>query len=369
MTRTTSKLSPSAKLRKELQRRGGETANRCYQCATCSAVCNLAPPGAPFPRRQMLAAQWGLEERLVSDPALWLCHQCEDCTVRCPRDAKPGDVMQTLRSISVERLSTPRFMGTLLGNVALTWPVVIGLPILFWAAFIYAVNGLNIPKNLHAFDQFVPHWMIYIVNIPIFALVVLMVAISALRAWSLWGDGVERKGSFISNLIPVLLEIATNKRLGQCDTARPRRTGHLLLMWGFVGALITTTLVAGAIHLLGAKLPYPMDHPFKILGNISAVLLVLGGLWLLINRLSETGRAGASTAFDNFFLFIVLTVVVTGVLTELGRLYFDPGSACTLYIIHLGTVLCLFYTFPYSKFAHLVYRTLAMVHERMTLTK
>ena len=36
-----------------------------------------------------------------------------------------------------------------------------------------------------------------------------------------------------------------------------------------------------------------------------------------------------------------------------------------LYIVHLGVVMTLFLTFPYSKFAHLLYRTLAMVHERM----
>ncbi len=277
--------------------------------------------------------------------------------------------MQTLRSLSVEHLATPRFMGTFLGKIALTWPLVIGLPILFWVVFIYAVNGLAIPENLHAYEEFVPHWMIYIVNIPIFALVVLVVAISALKIWNKWGEGATRNGSFVGSLLPVLGEIATNKRLGSCENGRPRRSGHLLLMWGFIGALVTTTLVAGSIHLLGDKMPYPMDHPYKILGNISAVLLVLGGIALLINRLSETERAGASTAFDNFFLFIVLSVVVTGVLTELGRLYFDPGSACSLYVVHLGTVLCLFYTFPYSKFAHLVYRTLAMVHERMTLAK
>ncbi len=36
-----------------------------------------------------------------------------------------------------------------------------------------------------------------------------------------------------------------------------------------------------------------------------------------------------------------------------------------VYIIHLGVVLCLFLTLPYSKFAHILYRTLAMVHRTL----
>ena len=34
------------------------------------------------------------------------------------------------------------------------------------------------------------------------------------------------------------------------------------------------------------------------------------------------------------------------------------------YVLHLGVVTTLFLTFPYSKFAHMLYRTLAMVHEQ-----
>ena len=34
--------------------------------------------------------------------------------------------------------------------------------------------------------------------------------------------------------------------------------------------------------------------------------------------------------------------------------------------IGLGVVLTLFLSFPYSKFAHMLYRTLALVHQRMT---
>ena len=47
------------------------------------------------------------------------------------------------------------------------------------------------------------------------------------------------------------------------------------------------------------------------------------------------------------------------------RLFLSPGVAIAIYISHLAFILCLFATFPYSKFAHLVYRTLAMVHELM----
>src|SRR3972149_9333576 len=112
----TTALLPSSSFRKALLERGGAPAGKCYQCATCSSVCDLAPAAAPFPRRQMLWAQWGLADRLAGDPTLWLCHQCNDCTARCPRDARPGDVLQVLRALMIERLAAPRFMAPLLGR-------------------------------------------------------------------------------------------------------------------------------------------------------------------------------------------------------------------------------------------------------------
>jgi len=358
---------PSAEFRDELARRGGAAAARCYQCATCSSVCQLAPENGPFPRRQMLKAQWGLGDHLVNDPAVWLCHHCNDCTVRCPRDAKPGDVLQTVRSLAIEKLAAPAFMGRLVGKAGSTWLLLLGAPFLFWVVVLYAATGLQVPVEIKEYKDVVPHWLIYVVFFTVTGLVTLAIILSGLRFWNLLGSSGQRSGSFVANLAPVLVEISTHKRFGSCDAAASRRWGHFTLLWGFVGAAVTSGFIILALYVIKSEMPLPLLHPFKLLGNLSAVLLVVGGSILLNNRLVGGDRTGSPTAFDNFFLFVVLLLIASGVLTEVGRFLFPPALAAWIYILHLSTVLTLFATFPYSKFAHMVYRTLAMVHERMTV--
>ncbi|MBI5524820.1 MAG: quinone-interacting membrane-bound oxidoreductase complex subunit QmoC [Deltaproteobacteria bacterium] len=360
-----SELNPSAGFREELAARGGATAARCYQCATCSSVCQLAPDDGPFPRRQMALAQWGFGDELVSDPAVWLCHQCNDCTVRCPRDAKPGDVMQTVRSLVVEKLAAPSFMGRLVARAGSTWPLLLGVPFLFWVAALYGVNGLQFPAELKGFREIVPHWLIYVVFYPVSGLAALAMLVSGVRFWNMLGSRAARSGSFFGNLIPVLIEIATHKRFGSCEAASSRRWGHFALLWGFVFAAATAGFAVLAETVLKTATPLPLVHPIKLLGNTSAVLLLVGGAIVVYNRLIGGNRTGASTAFDNFFLGLVLLLIVTGVLTEAGRFAFPPALAAWVYIVHLTAAVSLFVTFPYSKFAHFVYRALAMVHERM----
>jgi quinone-modifying oxidoreductase subunit QmoC len=366
---STTAVSPSREFRQALLERGGASAAQCYQCATCSSVCRLSPAGAPFPRRQMLWAQWGLSDRLAADPALWLCHQCNDCSDRCPRGARPGDVLQAARSLAVEALAYPAALGRLVARAGTTWPLLLGVPILFWIALLAATGFLHAPPDFAAYEQVVPHWLIYSVFFPLAGFALLASATGGLRLWRAFGSG-SRSGPLVPRLLGVAVEIASHKRFAECGRAGYRRLGHLALFWGFVGAAVTSGLLVLAIYVQGAPMPLPLGHPYKVLGNVSAVLLLLGAGLLLANRLGQMQRLGASTAFDWFFSGVVALVILSGVGAELVRLLAAHGQLTAalpvaVYVVHLAAVTTLFLTFPYSKFAHLVYRTLAMLHERM----
>ena len=83
---------------------GGGDVKKCYQCGTCASVCSLSTPENPFPRNQMLAAQWGLKDKLVNDLGPWLCFYCGECSKLCPRKANPGETMMALRRYLTRRV-------------------------------------------------------------------------------------------------------------------------------------------------------------------------------------------------------------------------------------------------------------------------
>ena len=379
-------IHTSSEFRDEFFDRGGENAARCYQCATCSSVCELAPANAPFPRRQILWAQWGLKDRLIADAGPWLCHQCNDCSVRCPREVNPGDMMAVARALVVEHLATPPFLGKLVGNVKKTWPLLIFGPLLFWIILLGA-TGAQVPGidpalgpldgNFY-YEHFVSHTLIYFTYFTATAWVLFALWTSGRKYWRLLGTAQKRTGTFLGALVPAVFDIALHKKFASCDRGVvKRRWGHFFVMWGFIGAAITSgfavlylykdTVFLSWMHL-GFSYPVPLTHWVKWLGNTSALLLVVGGLLLWFNRRATGDKlVGITTPFDRFFLWVILTVIGTGVLTEILRfIAVPPILACAVYVIHLAIVLTLFLTLPYSKFAHILYRTLAMAHERLT---
>jgi quinone-modifying oxidoreductase subunit QmoC len=72
----------------------------------------------------------------------------------------------------------------------------------------------------------------------------------------------------------------------------------------------------------------------------------------------------SATFYDWFLIIEIMAVGVTGLGAELMRLMNVVTLAYLFYYLHLVAVFMLFFYMPYTKFAHMVYRTIAMAFER-----
>ena len=80
---------------------GGEGIRLCIQCGTCSASCPNANRMEHTPRELIAMARAGMREEVLSSNSMWFCASCYLCTVRCPRDIRPTDLMHALECLAV----------------------------------------------------------------------------------------------------------------------------------------------------------------------------------------------------------------------------------------------------------------------------
>ncbi|MCX6641702.1 MAG: quinone-interacting membrane-bound oxidoreductase complex subunit QmoC [bacterium] len=373
-------LKPDIDFIRQVKSSGGETLKKCYQCATCSVVCNLSSKDHPFPRKQMMLAQWGMKDQLLADPSLWLCHQCNDCTTRCPRDARPGDALAALRAISFKEYAFPKFMGGALsnpGSLALLFlvPALVLLGILFKGSgsdlgYLFQMSGEV--DYARAFPHGILEMLFIGGNILIFA----FAAVGLLRFWNhLKSNHSKSPGSgFISALISTGMEIAFHKKFSSCEANKSRQWGHLLLFYGTAGSAITAGLALFFTIImvkLGSPLamapPLDLPNPIKLLGVVSGLGMFIGGWILISRRRRQLDGVGKSNYIDWLFLIVIFSVGLTGMFSYTIRAFLPvPVIGYLIYYVHLILVFFLLWYAPYSKFAHMFYRTLALVYAKST---
>ena len=87
---------------------------------------------------------------------------------------------------------------------------------------------------------------------------------------------------------------------------------------------------------------------------------------MAFERVKEGRKTGSGTTFDWWLLAMILAVAVTGFVTEvLHYTRYEPHRHAA-YFVHLVLVLGLILYLPYSKLAHVAYRTVAMVFAERT---
>jgi quinone-modifying oxidoreductase subunit QmoC len=349
-------VQPDRKFLRDVMHGGGADLKKCFQCATCTSVCSLSTESNPFPRKQMIEAQWGMTDQLLTDPAVWLCHNCGDCTTRCPRDARPGQVMGAIRSQVIKRFAFPRFMGDLVQNPK-TLPLLFALPILVFYALAAPLHAAG--AQGWEFALMFPQPRLEALFFTVGALVGFVFVVGVVRfVQALRASGAN--GAILPALVPVLGEIVTHRRFAKCDAEKDRYWGHLLVLYGFGGLALVGTVIGIGTMVGVMHTPLAFLNPLKVFANLCALVVFIGTMILIAGRLKDRETRTASTYFDWFFLLVLATTVMTGMLSESLRLMQNQAWMYPVYFVHLTLILALFLYAPYSKFAHFVYRTIAL---------
>jgi len=348
---------------------GGESLKKCYQCATCSVVCNVTPDRNPFPRKEMVWAQWGLKEKFQGNPDVWLCHQCNDCTAYCPRGAKPGEVLGAIRKQTIQQYSSPGAMVKLVNNKAfmvflfLIPAVIIGLIISATGNWSPAPD----PEKGIVFSNFMGILPIQLTFTPA---LIFGIAVGALGLKKFWADmktanGVS-SGDLKGSVVDTIKDVLSHDRFKKCDVSRDRFTSHFLVLYSFIALGIATGLGVVYIDILGLHSPFSFGYgtPIKIFGNLGAIAIIAGTLLMINNRFKNASKVGVGSYFDWLLIGVIGVIGVSGFLAQLLRVAGVGSLAYTTYFIHLVFVFSLFVYLPYSKLAHIFYRGAAMAFNR-----
>ncbi len=364
-------LEPDVGFINEVKALGGGDLKKCFQCATCSVACPISPDNRPFPRKEMIAASWGLKDKLVGNGDVWLCHNCGDCTTLCPRGAKPGDVLGAVRAYAVAEYGPVKAISRLV-NDAKMLPVVLGIPAVLFL-IIGLITGLldftpEGDRIVHA--HFFSTWLVDIVMIPAAIWTVATFALGLKRFLADMHQNALQEGKttiekidpmgMVQGLISIIPTIIKHDKFNECSENKERSTAHMMVLFGFVGLFIVTSIFFVAIYGLQIHGPFSQLNPVKWLANVSAVALIVGSLLMIRSRLAKKDQV---SAYKDWWLLIwALSLGVSGMLAQVTRLLDLAFLSYAIYYVHLMFVWSLFFFIAYSKLAHLVYRTAAMAY-------
>lgn len=335
----------------------------CNACRYCESFCAVFPA---------MTRRLSFEKNDIHYMAN-LCHSCGACLHAC-QYADPHDFQVNIpKSMAKVRLETyqtyawPSSMGKWYQHNGLWIAICLTLSLAFF------ITLIMMKQNAAAFDgskvlgfyDILNHNALVSLFAPIFLFDVLALSIGLYQ--------------FLSNITPVTGQVppsgqaaleATQNILSLkyldgghgegCNNeddafTLAKRHAHHLTFYGFMLCFAATSVATIYHYVLGLQAPYSWNSIPKLLGISGGVLLLMGSLYLVklnLSRHKEHGDANQKPMDLGFIALLILTSSTGLGLWILGQ----TGAMPWVYALHLGSIMALFLTLPYGKFAHGIYR-------------
>ena len=97
-------------LKEQIERISGVNPKKCMKCGKCTASCPAANEMEIKPHQCVSYVDRGDIEPLQKSNTLWKCLSCFACIQRCPRDVKPGKLIEGVR-LSVIREKEQNYLS------------------------------------------------------------------------------------------------------------------------------------------------------------------------------------------------------------------------------------------------------------------
>ncbi|WP_216332460.1 tricarballylate utilization 4Fe-4S protein TcuB [Rhizobium sp. X9] len=307
-----------------------------------------------------------------------LCHNCSACLYAC-QYAPPHDfgvnlpkTLARVRRDTYINYAFPRAFGEMYrsNGLAVAMATSIGIA-LFLIATILSQGSLFVHGLEGEFYAIFPHNTLAVVFGSAFGFSVIALAIGVTRFWR----RVSEPGTPVA-MGSAIGEAATSaltlRYLGGghgdgCNNENDafslwRRRFHHFTFYGFMLCFASTSVATAYHYLFGLEAPYPIFSLPVALGTAGGIGLLIGPaglLWLSIQR-NDLQTDERQKPMDRGFIALLFLISLTGLALMFLR---DTSWMPLLLAIHLGFVMGLFLTLPYSKFAHGIFRCAALLKD------
>jgi hypothetical protein len=352
----------------DIRRYGKFDTTGCYQCGSCTLSCDLVENSVTFPRRSIRFALLGLRQPLVASLEPWVCHDCGDCSIVCPRQSEPRISMITLRRFLSAQYewtglggklyqSDAWYLGSLLLVAVLTIAVIVGYHLWYLALGTrdFASNSMGL-----GLDHMFPTMTYYTLAVILLPLLLLVSRVIHIWRLTMGSEGQPRVpvSAYVAEWRTYVFQSVTQAMLRKCPQ-KGRWLGHWLLA---LGTTMMLAIKVFALRWFQTDNIYPLYNPQRWIGYLAAGCILYGIGDLSVGRWRAKKEIYKETHFhDMVFPVLIILTVLSGLTAHTLR-YLGFALAChyayALHVIIATPMLVIEMSF--GKWSHMVYRPLAL---------
>jgi len=334
----------------------------CNACRYCEGFC------AVFPAMTLRLEFARADIHYLAN----LCHNCGACLHAC-QYAPPHEfavnvprAMASVRRQTYEQYAWPQPFGALYRRNGLTLCLALAAGLALFLLLAAAREGALWGAVPGSFYAIFPHGLMAGLFAPVFLFAILALAIGVRRFWRAADPG-PASGAALGEAAGDALRL---RYLGGghgegCNDEDDRfsllrRRFHHFTFYGFMLCFAATCVATVYHYALGWPAPYPPTSVPKLLGTVGGIALAVGtvGLFWLNLRRHPLHQDASQKALDRGFIALLFLTAASGLVLMLLK---HTAALPILLCLHLGSVMALFVTLPYGKFAHGVYRGAALL--------